>query len=107
MNDNVITSLTWKLQSVSEELSKMRSELLTAAAESAPGNTASINDLAAFGAQLNARRKALGIDLALLELQTGVSVSTLKRVFKDPEQVKFGTVVAVARALGVTLCSAV
>lgn len=107
MNDNVITSLTWKLQSVSEELSKMRSELLTATAESAPGNTASIDDLAAFGAQLNARRKALGIDLALLELQTGVSVSTLKRVFKNPEQVKFGTVVAVARALGVTLCSAV
>jgi len=43
----------------------------------------------------------------MLELQTGVSVSTLKRLFKDPEQVKFGTVLAVARTLGVKLCTAV
>lgn len=58
-----------------------------------------------FGARLNARRKALGVELATLELQTGVSASTLKRLFKDPDQVKFSTVYAVSSALGVKLCA--
>ncbi|GDX03955.1 helix-turn-helix domain-containing protein [Buttiauxella sp. A111] len=62
---------------------------------------------AQLGQKLNLRRKALDIDLATLELQTGVSASTLKRLFKDPEQVKFGTVLRVAEALGVKLCAAV
>ncbi|AXU97962.1 hypothetical protein CI789_19625 [Erwinia persicina] len=57
--------------------------------------------------QLNERRKALGIDLYTLELQTGISTSTLKRLFKDPEQVKFGSVYAVAEALGMKLCAVV
>ncbi|MCE0824638.1 MULTISPECIES: helix-turn-helix domain-containing protein [Buttiauxella] len=62
---------------------------------------------AQLGQKLNQRRKELDIDLATLELQTGVSASTLKRLFKDPEQVKFGTVLRVAEALGVKLCAAV
>ncbi|QZQ52172.1 helix-turn-helix transcriptional regulator [Erwinia persicina] len=57
--------------------------------------------------QLNERRKALGIDLYTLELQTGISTSTLQRLFKDPEQVKFGSVYAVAEALGMKLCAVV
>ncbi|HBQ79221.1 MAG TPA: transcriptional regulator, partial [Erwinia persicina] len=43
------------------------------------------------------------IDLYPLELQSGISPSTLKRVLKDPEQVKFGSVYAVAEALGMKL----
>lgn len=64
-----------------------------------------IDSSAEFGARLNARRKELGIDLNTLELQTGVSVSTLKRLFKDPDQVKFSTVCAACSALGITLCA--
>ncbi|MCE0799122.1 helix-turn-helix domain-containing protein [Buttiauxella sp. A2-C1_F] len=66
-----------------------------------------IAESAQLGQQLNQRRKELDIDLATLELQTGVSASTLKRLFKDPDQVKFGTVLRVADALGVKLCAAV
>lgn len=66
-----------------------------------------ITESAQLGQQLNQRRKELDIDLATLELQTGVSASTLKRLFKDPEQVKFGSVLRVADALGVKLCAAV
>lgn len=66
-----------------------------------------IGSLSEFGIQLNARRKELGIDLYTLELQTGISASTLKRLFKDPEQVKFGSVYAVAEALGINLCAVV
>lgn len=57
-----------------------------------------------LGQYLNQQRKALKIELATLELQTGVSVSTLKRLFKDVSQIKFSTVLLVAETLGVKLC---
>ena len=64
-----------------------------------------IVNLKTFGHQLNDKRKALNIELSMLELQTGVSVSTLNRLFQDPSQVRFATVVTVAQALGVSLCA--
>lgn len=64
-----------------------------------------IDDLSAFGKLLNDKRKVLGIDLYTLELQTGVSVSTLNRLFNDPSQVRFTTVLLVANTLGVNLCT--
>lgn len=63
-----------------------------------------IDDLPAFGKLLNDKRKQLGIDLHTLELQTGVSISTLNRLFQDPSQVRFATVLLVANQLGVNLC---
>lgn len=57
-----------------------------------------------FGQQLNEQRKKLGIDLETLHLQTDVSLSTLKRLFKDPSQVRFSTLLLVTEALGVKLC---
>ena len=50
-----------------------------------------ITDLKAFG--------------KMLELQTGVSISTLNRLFQDPSQVRFTTVFLVAQTLGVSLCA--
>lgn len=64
-----------------------------------------IDDLPAFGNLLNDKRKQLGIDLQTLELQTGVSLSTLNRLFQDPSQVRFNTVLKVANELGITLCT--
>lgn len=64
-----------------------------------------ITDLSEFGKQLNAQRKALGIELVTLEMQTGISSSTLKRLFKDPSQVKFQTICTVAEILGFNLCA--
>lgn len=64
-----------------------------------------ILDLKDFGRLLNDKRKALGIELNLLELQTGVSISTLNRLFQDPSQVRFSTVFLVAQTLGVSLCA--
>ncbi|MDW2743846.1 helix-turn-helix domain-containing protein [Atlantibacter subterraneus] len=107
MNENALASVTWKLQALSEELNHVRQSLLNHDAAAPSGSAQAIETPAELGALLNDRRKQLGIDLAMLELQTGVSVSTLKRLFKDPEQVKFGTVLNVARALGVKLCTAV
>lgn len=63
------------------------------------------HNLASLGKKLNEKRKVLQLDLQTLELQTGISSSTLKRLFKDPSQVKFISVVKVAEILGVKLCS--
>lgn len=63
-----------------------------------------LRNLEEFGKQLNSQRKALGIELSTLEMQTGVSTSTLKRLFKDPSQVKFQTICTVAETLGFNLC---
>lgn len=54
---------------------------------------------------LNDKRKSLGIELSMLELQTGVSISTLNRLFQDPSQVRFTTIFLVAQTLGVSLCA--
>lgn len=64
-----------------------------------------IENLKDFGKQLNIQRKLLGIELATLEMQTGISTSTLKRLFKDPSQVKFQTVCTVAETLNFNLCA--
>lgn len=63
-----------------------------------------IVDIPALGKLLNDKRKALGIDLHSLELQTEISISTLNRLFHDPSQVRFATVLLVANTLGVNLC---
>lgn len=64
-----------------------------------------INESRDLGKLLNDQRKALALDLRTLELQTGVSTSTLKRLFQDPSQVRFATVLLVAQTLGVALCT--
>lgn len=98
--------LALKLQALNNAINEVKQELALSESQ----NAAAIIDYQIhapekFGARLNARRKELGIELATLELQTEVSLSTLKRVFKNPEQVKFSTVLAVCAALGVKLCA--
>lgn len=102
------TSLADKLHTMSELLNDVKKTVTLRAQEfDLAIDEQVISDSAQLGQQLNQRRKELAIDMATLELQTGVSASTLKRLFKDPEQVKFGTVLRVADALGVKICAAV
>lgn len=90
-----------------EELSSIKQQILNYQREQNQKiYDGKISDIAKFGERLNAKRKQLNIDLVTLELQTGVSISTLKRVFKDPSQVKFSTVLIVADSLGVAICEA-
>ncbi|OAT32427.1 hypothetical protein M975_1562 [Buttiauxella brennerae ATCC 51605] len=101
-------TLAAKLHTMSELLSDVKKAVALRAQESDLALAEQIiTEPAQLGQQLNQRRKELDIDLATLELQTGVSASTLKRLFKDPDQVKFGTVFRVAEALGVKLCAVV
>lgn len=94
-----------KLQSISDALNELQHDVARRSPSETPISLLPIDDMPDLGQRLNARRKALGIDLQTLELQTGVSISTLKRLFKNPELVKFGTVFLIARTLGVKLCT--
>lgn len=106
MNHDTAT-LADKLQTMGELLNEVKKAITLRAQESdLMLDRQVIANSVDLGQQLNQRRKELAIDMATLELQTGVSASTLKRLFKDPEQVKFGTVLRVADALGVKLCAA-
>ncbi len=98
-------NLVNKLQIISNSLAELQQDVAMQQSIDTAISFQPIDDLPALGQRLNARRKALGLDLETLELQTGVSTSTLKRLFKDPEGVKFGTVFLIARTLGVKLCT--
>ncbi|WP_318378135.1 helix-turn-helix transcriptional regulator [Enterobacter sp.] len=105
MNYSSEQSLVKKLQTISNALAELQQDVARQQSTETTNSCQPIDDLPALGQRLNARRKALGLDLETLELQTGVSTSTLKRLFKDPEGVKFGTVFLIARTLGVKLCT--
>ena len=108
MNAHSDNATAARLRDITKQLNELQHDLAKESQqESAVIARGAIESLPSFGARLNERRKDLGIDMLTLELQTGVSASTLKRLFKNPEQVKFGSVYAVAEALGVSLCAVV
>lgn len=55
---------------------------------------------------LKTKRKSLGLTLSDLELQTGISQSTLKRLFSDPENARVGHLLLVCQELGIKLWAA-
>lgn len=97
--------LSEELAFLSDRLNTLQKKMAMTARLTTKAEPLFIGSPSALGEQLNERRKALGIDLYALELQTNISTSTLKRLFKDPEQVKFGSVLTVAKALGMKLCT--
>lgn len=108
MNARSDNSTATRLRDITRQLNELQHDLVREnQQESAAIAQGAVDALPSLGARLNERRKELGIDMLTLELQTGVSASTLKRLFKNPGQVKFGSVYAVAEALGVRLCAVV
>lgn len=100
-------SVMKKIDAIQQLLKELNKEVVQESQLASSLMRYQINSFPELGQQLNDRRKMLGLELSHLELQTGISVSTLKRLFKDPAQVKFATVHQVAKTLGVTLCTVV
>lgn len=99
-------NLSAQLETQIDELKKLQKSFIAyEQAQREQLYTGKITDLKAFGRQLNDKRKALGIELNMLELQTGVSVSTLNRLFQDPSQVRFSTILTISQTLGISLCA--
>ncbi|MEX4097604.1 helix-turn-helix domain-containing protein [Haemophilus influenzae] len=101
-----MNNLSAQLENQIDELKKLQKSVITyEQAQRQQLYAGKITDLKAFGKMLNDKRKSLGIELSMLELQTGVSISTLNRLFQDPSQVRFTTVFLVAQTLGGSLCA--
>ncbi|WP_338559954.1 helix-turn-helix transcriptional regulator [Erwinia sp. E_sp_B04_7] len=107
MSYNPSDSALKKIEAIQQLLNDLNKEVAQESGGASSLIRYQIDSFPQLGQQLNARRKTLGIELSHLELQTGVSLSTLKRLFNDPAQVKFATVHQVAKTLGVTLCAVV
>lgn len=104
-NKDFEMKLSVRLQEQINQLNELRKQALKQEQEEKQFiENNKLSDLVHFGRQLNLQRKVLGIELATLEMQTGISSSTLKRLFKDPSQVKFQTICIVAETLGFNLC---
>lgn len=101
-----MNNLSTQLENQIDELKKLQQAVITyEQSQRQQLYEGKITDLKTFGKMLNDKRKSLGIELSMLELQTGVSISTLNRLFQDPSQVRFTTVFLVAQTLGVSLCA--
>lgn len=101
-----MNNISAQLENQIDELKKLQQAVIAyEQAQRLQLYTGKITDLKTFGKMLNDKRKSLGIELSMLEQQTGVSISTLNRLFQDPSQVRFTTVFLVAQTLGVSLCA--
>lgn len=59
-----------------------------------------LDDFQQLSTLMKKRRKALGLTLEDLELQTDLSISTLKRLMSDPSSARFSNVIIVLKELG-------
>jgi len=66
-----------------------------------PNSGINLNDPAELSELMRVKRKELGLSMEDLELQTGLSYSTLKRIFSDPSNAKFSSVIAILNELGI------
>lgn len=66
-----------------------------------PKDSIPLGDFSALKSLMVNKRKALKITLEDLELQTDISLSTLKRLMADPAAAKFSNVMIVLNELGI------
>lgn len=66
-----------------------------------PSSGISLNDKTELSNLMKKKRKETGVSMEDLELQTGLSCSTLKRIFSDPSGAKFSSVIKVLNELGI------
>ncbi len=60
-----------------------------------------LNDKESLSNLMKKIRKETGVSMEDLELQTELSYSTLKRIFADPSNAKFSSVIKVLNELGI------
>jgi len=68
---------------------------------STPRESIPLDDFQQLSILMKKRRKALGLTLEDLELQTDLSISTLKRLMLDPSAARFSNVIIVLKELGI------
>ena len=66
-----------------------------------PRETIPLDDFKHLSMLMKKRRKELGLTLEDLELQTDLSISTLKRLMSAPSAARFSNVIIVLKELGI------
>lgn len=66
-----------------------------------PSSGVNLNDKASLSELMKAKRKETNLSMEDLELQTGLSYSTIKRIFADPSNAKFTNVIKILNELGI------
>ncbi|WP_025565132.1 helix-turn-helix transcriptional regulator [Psychromonas sp. SP041] len=66
-----------------------------------PNNGVDLNDKASLSELMKVKRKEANLSMEDLELQTGLSYSTIKRIFADPSNAKFTNVIKILNELGI------
>ncbi|MEZ8990217.1 helix-turn-helix domain-containing protein [Vibrio breoganii] len=102
MNPKIL-ELKDKAQSLEAQLNQVLKTMISCVEESAerPLSTYPINDKTSLIEDMRERKKS--ISLEDLEIQTGVSSSTLKRMLKDPSNTSLDNFLSVASELGMKI----
>jgi len=92
-----------KLRHQAEEVNKSFLNLIDEVERklSNPRETIPQDDFQQLSTLMRKRRKELALTLEDLELQTDLSISTLKRLMLDPSAARFSNVVIVLKELGI------
>ena len=99
MSNNSILKLRDDIDKLHNSLVSTVNELEVKTVE--PNSGINLNDSAELSELMRVKRKELGLSMEDLELQTGLSYSTLKRIFSEPSNAKFSSVIAILNELGI------
>jgi hypothetical protein len=99
MNKEIVLKLRHEVEVMNHSLVNLVDEVERKLSN--PNDAIPLNDFQALGSLMKKKRKESGITLEDLELQTDLSLSTLKRLFADPSAARFSNVVIVLNELGI------
>ncbi|MDN2662645.1 helix-turn-helix transcriptional regulator [Psychromonas sp. 14N.309.X.WAT.B.A12] len=99
MNDNSIIKMRHEIDELYSMLAKTVDELETRIIN--PNDGLDLNDMNALAKLMSNKRKEIGISMEDLELQTNLSYSTLNRIFSNPSNTSFSSVIMVLKELGI------
>jgi lambda repressor-like predicted transcriptional regulator len=99
MSENSILKLRNDIDKLHNLLVASVDELETKAVN--PNGGINLNDKTELSNLMKKKRKEAGVSMEDLELQTGLSYSTLKRIFSDPSGARFSSVINILNELGI------
>jgi hypothetical protein len=99
MNQEIVLKLRHKAKEANLSIVSLIDEIETKLSN--PKDSIPLGDFKELKSLMVTKRKKLKITLEDLELQTDISLSTLKRLMSDPSGAKFSNVMLVLNELGI------
>ena len=99
MNKEIVLKLRSEVETMNNALINLIDEVENKLSN--PNDAIPLTDFQALGVLMKEKKKSSGITLEDLELQTNLSLSTLKRLFADPSAARFSNIVIVLNELGI------